>query len=676
MPRLILCLVALTLVALVPGCSQQAPVSDAGDGPVVILDAGADRGPGDGAADLTPDAAADLGPDALPDAFLDDLPPPDAVGWDALPTKGTVLYTVTQSSSAFGLRTVGSQGSGSPTLVSGYKGPLSLETLSLAGYREAVPVSPDVPRAMSQMLSGYRGILLPNKGGELYYAHDQSSGSSSLLHVSPAGTLSRIVQAPGLYADTLSKVIALSDDGTLGALVAGGDEVWLFRTDGATFTSSGKAWADVTPTLGGSTLKSVEPRSLLLAGSSLFCKGTDATGQDHLFRGPLDGSARLAALSLPQSAGKTPKVIARQFVKNAAQTHLLVTAGELTSLQDVYLVTVATGSVSKISAAPGYLGSRGDAFGALSGGIALSPKATRLAYSRYVNGSPELFVVEAKAGAKEVEVTTDARFGGGLLAIQNLHFADETNLIFTAGQSSYNLDLYHWDQASSRLTNFTRSGKSTTPPFAGDGELTPRGAWISGDGSWLYLLLYHYEDGYTDIAGVNLKTFAFSQVTRKADVETSAGSFALCPGKNTVYFVAAPNAVHQRREVWAFDQTRGGPAAPLTRLFRHFAAQIYVNDLTLDPSCSRLSWAAGGGYWVQDIWTLDLSSSGAQERKVTKLSRYISPSLRYTPDGTSLVYASGGSQTASLLRAVPLSGGVEKTLDPSGGEIHIFAVGP
>jgi hypothetical protein len=644
---------AVVLAAALPACPGGSPRREAGaDGP------DRDRGP-DGRADLRRDRGGDRRAERGWDL------PADLLGIDAVPAPATVLYAVAADVNSFGLRTVSTSGNGSPTPVAGWNGYIDFEALSLAGQQEVLPVSPDRPQVMRDQPEGFQGIRIPG-GGALYYFHRKLLATSGLLLITADGGLEALLEVPGLYSETLANRVALAKSGKVGALIQSPAKVHLFRTDGAKLPGGKPALEIAGASLG---LTQVRPRSLTIAGQWLYCVGADANGKDRLLRAPLDGSSPLAVVTLPQSGGQDPISIADQLAVSADGARLAVAAGAGGGARDLYAVDAAGGSAVKLTAAPQPIAERGDDFGSLSGQLAVSPTGALVAFVA-ASGTHELFVARSDGSVAPVQVTDGTRFAAEAAIVYNLHFPDDNNLLFMAGVSGSELDLYRWDQSAKTATNVTGFG-SKQVPFDGKGRFMPQAGWVSENGKYLYWIAYHYATEIADLLRVDLTSFTAGNATTNVQVGSQPGAIGACAG-GKLYFAARPSPQIPSSEVWGLDQNAAGSAAKLTLMNPYPTAYWFVYNLTAAASCSQMVWSAGGAYNLRDLWLLPTSGGGA--RKLTPAPTYASTSLRVAPDSLSVVYGSGGSPDVMTLKVVPAWGGAPVTLDPTAGTVQIFAV--
>jgi hypothetical protein len=588
---------------------------------------------------------------------------------DAFFTQATVMYAAATAADVFAVRTVSSTGQSKPQVVPGWNGFIGFEPLSLTSLQEHVPLSPDRPRVTQEEPAPFRGIGLPGGLGTLHYFHRKLLGTSGLLVVSPQGALSVLFEIPGIYASTLGGHVALDTTGKIGAAVRGAAEVRLFRTDGSTF-AAGSPWTDVSAKV--LPLVQVRPASLTIGAGWLYCIGQDSSSKDHLLRAPLDGSATLVEVPLPPSGGQVPVLMGDQMASSTDGTRLALAAGAGASQQDLYAVAVASGSATNVTSAPGQLAERGNDFGDVTGLLALSPQGTLVAYVKLVQGMDEVFVARTDGGQAPVQVTKDSQFQPQAAVFSNLHFPDENTLLFMAGTTVGEQDVYRWDHAQGTATNVTATG-STTSPFAGQGRLWPKAGWVSPGAKWLYLIAQEVASQDVNLFAVSLGSFSSVKVTSKIQIQAQPGLITACPGNGMVYFVAKPDPSLYANEVWAFDQNTAQPAAKLTTMSPGGTTPWVVQSLTLSQGCTHLAWSAGGSAQLRDLWVLSTSSPGAA-KKLTATPSFVGSSLALTPGADRVIYGSGGTQTTTTLKSIPTFGGTPVVLDAAPGALHLFSV--
>jgi len=585
---------------------------------------------------------------------------------------GTVLYAATTTPNAFALRQVSSGGAGKPGAVAGWTGLLDFETISPAAMEQYLPMTPGRTHRSNEALSGFTGLRLPGAAGTLHYYHRKLANASGLMLVKPAGAPKVLLEVPGLYADTLSTRIGMSPDGKLGAVVQGKDRVHLFRTDGASFPG-GKSTVEVTATK--TTYASYESASLTFAGGFLYCVGKDKAGAATLLRAPQDGKSLLTPVALPKSAGKAPVAVGAEVVVSADGKLMVLTAGALTTVTDLYVMDTATGKAHNVTASPSYIVARGSSFGGMGGRLAVSPKGSAAAYVKWIDGYPELFVTSTVQGSKPVHLTSSANFNDSVTSIYNLHLTDEQNLLFMAGQTYYNLDLYRYDLKTKALSNLSATG-GMSKPYVGYGNFSPQGAWRSPNGKWFYWVGYNYYAtpfATSEIMAVDLTSYKHSYISKGGRAATSMDSITVCPTSGMVYWAIEQKPGTYSQEVFAFDQNKGQTAARVTDMTKGTGAYWFAYSLVLDKGCNRLAWAAGGGYYNRLLWVMDVANP-RKERQLGTTPRFVAPRVRFTSDGLSLIHASGGSSSSATLKAVTINGGASAQLDPTAGSVHIFSV--
>lgn len=648
------------LLVVLCGCPDSGSTAgDAGEGGITLLDQRVDRAP---AQDQTLDAPRETASDA-PSPDVGDL----GVPVDALPTKATVLYTVATDTDSFGLRTVSTDGTAPPTPVPGWSGFIDLDPLMLTGLDENPPVRRGVARVTAEAHADFQGVELPGDLGHLFYFHRKLAGTSGLLRVKPDGSLEVLVEVPGLYSDTLSGYLALSGDGKTGAMVHSSSKLLLLRTDGSTLPG-GASYLDITGAAGPSAIK---PQSVTIAGGWVHCVGPAASGNgDAVYRAPADGSGTLAAAPLPQSAGSTPTFVGEELLASADGKLLILTAGASSVARDLYALDVAAGTATNLTKEPGQVAAPGGQYGMPTGGlVAVSPGNKLVGFVRYENGVPEVYVAHLD-GSGATLVTSDTWFQASVANVLNLVFADDDRLLFMAGVTTNQLDVYQWDEAAAQATNVSGS---VTPPFSGFGVFSPRAVWTSPNGKRLFWVEYDSTTQVGDLRGLELATGTLLSMTQGAALSGAASSFAACPTSSALYFVARPSPSQNNNEVWELDQDVGTKANKLTGLGTHPLAYWYVFDLALSADCSRLAFSAGGSFNLRQIHAVSPPKSGAT--KVTLVPKHMDRSIAVTPDNATVVFSSGGSEGAATLKAAALvPSAAPVTLDPKAGVVHIFAV--
>ncbi|MCC6746533.1 MAG: hypothetical protein IT371_02680 [Deltaproteobacteria bacterium] len=585
---------------------------------------------------------------------------------DAALSAGTALYVVTSDSDAFGLRTVSTDGRGTPAPVPGFAGLVDFDGLRLASLHGLLPVRRDLARPDGE--GPFRGIRLPGTLGTLYYFHRKLTGTSGLLVITPGGILRVVHEAAGVYADTLAEHVALSLDGRVGVAAQKGDRVVLFRTDGQPLPGGGSSL--VLPSA--VAVSSLQARSLTVVGGWLYVVGQTDRGAATLLRAPLTGAAPLEEVLVSRARGRASAWIGDQLAVSEDESRLLVPAGANAGAADLFVVEVATGLARRVTPSAGSLAPRGEVFGAEGGQLALSPTGKALAYVKEVQGKPELFVAPTQVGGATAQLSDPGRFKDAVVAFVNLWFPDDATLLFMAGAGPGRMDLYRWELTSGRLANLTGYG-SIKAPFDGAGRFAPRGAWTSPGRTHFYWIEQDSLTGARDLRGLRLPGGTPFPVTSQAYVASTGGSFVHCAASGDLYFVAQPRVAIYQEEVFHLRLEQGGSATRLTSLAHPSGASWIVRDLTLTEDCGTLVFSAGGHPELRYLWRLSPPSAGPA-RAFTAVPRYVADTLRFTADGQTVVHASGGAVDRTTLKAVQLGGGTPTTLDPQGGVVHLFAV--
>lgn len=613
--------------------------------------------PGDAALDGA-DARTDLAPD-FPQASeaLTDFP-----ATDALLSSARVLYISTKDVHAFGLREVPADGSKAPKAVAGFSGLIDFGSLLLSGLGEQIAIDSGRPRV--EELVDFSRVVLPGTAGSLYYFHRTLTASSGILQIeSVSGTLRILHEVPGLYSDVLGPHLAIDAAVKRAAVVAPGARVAVMRLDGMSFPS-GKAAHVFDPP---ADVTQLESGSLTLAGGAVYVVGRRQNGTLVLLRGELTAPTLTA---VPLGGTTEPSYLAPDITLSADGSTLLLRAGPDFSKLDIYRVVPSSGQVLRVTQVETAIAARGERFGGAEARLAISPQGSRVAYA-VRDGSEKLYLQSTDGAGQPVELTAEPTFAaGGISALYNVVFIDEDRLLLMGGVGSFQLDLYHYDASSGLLTNLTGVG-STTKPFDGMGGFSPRAAWIDRVGGWFYAVLYDTVTTEQNLYALPLKpsTGTLRKLTSGRRLGSQPGDFAHCASSKMLYFAARPDPSKYAHELWQVDLLSGLPAQPLTGVAG--GGPWIFGDLHLASDCSRLV-AAGGPYYGQTrLWSLS-TAAPTSVWPITTIPQVLTSTVAITPDGSTVVYGSGGSAEAMTVKTVLSSGSVATTLDPTGGKIFVL----
>ncbi|PIE17234.1 MAG: hypothetical protein CSA65_09500 [Proteobacteria bacterium] len=651
-------LLALTLLG--GACSSShAPPDASNDAPATDL--------ATDAPDATVDAGSDAAGDASPDFPAPSEAGPDFPNTDATLSSATVLYITTTDPDSFGLREVSADGQGTPKAVAAFSGLIDFETLQLTGIRPALAFDRGQPLVDER--GSYSRIRLPGGRGDLYYFRRTLTASSGIVQIGAQGSPAPkiLFEIAGLYSDVIDGQIAVDAAVERAALVAKKREVHVLRLDGTTFPGAKVSRSLSVPT----EVTGVAAASLTVAGSRLFAVGRKQDGADVLLEADITDAApaQLSVVAMAQGGGVEPTYIADDPLLARQGGFLLLRAGPQPDKLDLYRVPVGGGAVVKSTAVAASIAGRGRRFGGNEGRVAISPKGERVAWVVRESGREELYLAKADGSGQVDNPTKEPVFNvGGLSAIYNLVFIDDDTLLFMGGVGPYQLDLYRYDAQTQILENVTAIG-TTSPPFDGLGGFSAQAAWLEEAAGWFYFIIYDSLTGAQELWGTPLVGGALKKLTAGVQVGSAPADYTLCPTTRQLFFIARPDPAQYQSELYAAD-LKTGVATRITSLSGKGIWQM--SDVTLSDDCARLL-VTGGAFLHSSRLHEMKTSNPASLRPITAIPRTHGERL-FTPDGSTVVYASGGSFDAMTLKAVLAVGSVETVLDSKGGTVEILAV--
>lgn len=640
--------------AVGPAASDSAVIRDA----AISIDA-----PGEGAGDF---ALGDVQPElALPDQGMDGLSigdlaeGSDAAANDAMITQATVFYALAPTPDNISLRRVDTTNGVAPVTELGFSGLVEFVPLAPTGPQEFLVVDRSKPFALSS--GTFTGIQLPN-GATLHSFHRTLTASSGLLAVTPVGGQQVVAEFPGLYDDTISNKVALNSEGTIGAGVFQGDQAFLFRTDGSTFPTGGTSVQLETK----EEVLQYRVDSLRIVGDQVFVVAVLKTGLRVLLAAPLDGTG-LETIALPQVGGAAVAYLA-DFVHVSDDTSTIVVAGGSSSaVQDVVAVDTLTKVAVNASKNPTSILGPGGSFGSIEGRLATTNDGKWIAYVAHAGGVHELYLVASDGSALAKQISDSKAFSSDVSQLANLVWVDDDNLLFMAGSPGQGYDLFRWQKSVDVVSRLGGHG-ATSAPFLPELGFEPRGAWLSPNGAYFYWIEQATSQAARVIRALKLSTYQVSNISAPLQIGSAANDTAVCKADGMLYFSAAKDALVRVEEAWRVDQNGGKAAQAVSSLGSGNA--WYSRDLWLAADCALLSFSAGQSFDKAHLWRLDTSTKAATQ--VTKLPKRLAPWRALSPDGLTMVFASGGQADALTLKALPAFGGSESTLDGQAGELRIF----
>ncbi|MBW2732338.1 MAG: hypothetical protein JRH20_08070, partial [Deltaproteobacteria bacterium] len=528
---------------------------------------------------------------------------------------------------------------------------------SLAGQHTSVPLRSDLPRVIDQ---GFPRVRLPD-GSALFYVHRSLAGTSVLLRVDPSGSLDILAEAPGLYANTLGRHLAFDSTATYAALVsdAGATLLWV-RVDGAMFPGGEHALSIELP----ADVTAIHDASMRVVGNQLFAVAELESGEFALLRAAVSSTVQPAAALSIGGVSSLPSMEDDLMVDRAGTTVLLRASFLASGEQDLYGVDVASGVATRLTATPKAL------FPVEGAQRRRAISRTHVAYLVQGSATPQLYVALAQQDAEPVLVSGPRFFDvDAIWAIERLVFEADDVLLFWAGFGSQQVDLYRYDASAASLENLT--SPTMLAPFTGEGNLRVRALFEDAAGAGFYFVGESYFDGFR-----NLFHYPFGgpgrQLSAGIRLSDRARDFAHCAADGALWVSALSDISRPQFDVFAGSLTNDVPLMRSTSLAG--AGPWSVADLQLQGDCATLLFSAGPYYGSQRLWALDTSSRRVWP--ITPVPRVLAPGPLITPDGSTVVYASGGGPATMTLKAARVIGGGESTLDSTAGEVEPLAVYP
>lgn len=449
--------------------------------------------------------------------------------------------------------------------------------------------------------------------------------------------------------------VAASDDGNLvGVLVRDNtvttttyNRVWLVRTDGTTWASSGTAVLDVSI---------AQPLPVYFNQTLFFANGRLFAGGNYSWQScPTNGTGPMTTVALPNTGtGLAPNWIYSPSwrVSRDRQTVVLPIGGNTgnsSDHNDIVSITgissagvtvqnasgfttntalqrfFGTGSYTFSSSASSSIGKRVD----------LSPDGSRVAFLSGTNlaaNPTQLYVAKTDGTqAGTLVPATAGLFDAQVVYMCGVEFVTNNTVLFwagtTHGSTTGNLDLYAYDVTLNTVTNLTKTSTgSHVPPFTqggNTGNIIVHSTFKSENGNWLYFLrgvnLTLSPGAFRkNIVGVNVNTLALKDITGS---EFSAGTApAIYRGATTrttdpwaavenmlkkspvgdMAYFAAENAaaatatLFNDANIFGFDMENGGQAVQLTNYTTAGGTTATVNQiqsLSISPDGQTIAFA-------------------------------------------------------------------------------------
>lgn len=531
--------------------------------------------------------------------------------------------------------------------------------------REYYPFTREEPRQESRLSYGYP-ISLTNKHGSIRWYRDVSANKVGVMHLGDKGLTTSLYTTSGSSYSYLYYYFAASLDGKYVATHRPQKGLVVMRTDGTKY-SSGKPYMEFDPA---TAPYYIYTTSVTIAGKYAYMvsRATSSSSSQHtLWYAPLDGSAGIKAVTLPQVGSASPKFIDDEIASSEDGSVIATTAGSNSSNEDLITVNTSTMKAVNVSKSPGTFRERSYYWGYAGSGsqMAVSAKGTYVAYVKYVSSRYNLYVAKADGSGTPYHVTQTANFSYTYHRPYSLKFLDDDNLIFTiyGSSSSYN-DIYRFQASTNTLANLTLiNSTSKTKPYypSSTSYFRTYGMWLSPNRKYLYFLAYHrpVSTYYYDIKAVDLSTWKVKDITTGAEVYLSADAFASCQGKGTFFYVAEPQATtYTRHQLFSFNMNTASKPVQLTNLpgSTYNPNYMYIYDVTPSPDCTHVAFRAGYSNY------LNLYAGQAMKGKITNGSNvtgvnYVFDYIGVSSDNKQVVYFDGTSSSRYTMKVVPMGTG-------------------
>lgn len=597
-----------------------------------------------------------------------------------------VIYSANSSSSKFTLNEVLTDGTGQKT-VAGVLPNFSLEAVNVAGSASLTYYPTDLGRTNMTARSNIDGeyyLHMPGSLGKLARFYESGTGAVGYAVVRPGGKVELVAQTLSGGSSGFDYYLAVSADGKLGAAVQEGKKVVLLRLDGTTWPGGSSTMKDITPS--GATISSIYDDSLALLQNNLYFVVSTSSGRE-LYSAPVDGSAAATKVTLPTVSGSAASTLDYTPAINDKRTHVAwLVGGSSSSIEDVVVIKDGGTPVNVSKKGLNLYGNSTGFFDANSPRLALSSAGTYVVWgstSSSSNGTDkyQAWVAKTDGSGTPTVLSSSTNFvrgsSGDVDTYGPYFWADDDNLLFGAGTSTTNQDLFHYKASTGALANLSKTGTKTAAPWDG-GNWEFDGGWVSPNGKFFYAVASDSSGTNTtaDIFSVDLTTFAGQAISSglyidsesniDADMETVAGS-------QYVWFVAyKASASAKIEDVYVFDQNAGTPSS-LKNLTNHTGTSaVSLAGLLASPDGKYASYIMGSGSSAQ---LYVVPTAGGTPTAITATAGYIGEAYVWASDSQAVIYGYGSSSSAKDLYIGKVSGGTPKKLHGAASYLYVMSSG-
>jgi len=467
--------------------------------------------------------------------------------------------------------------------------------------------------------------------------------------------------------------VGVSDDGNLvgvyvrdenNTAAASYNRVYLVKTDGSTWASSGTAVLNV-------TIAAVGP--VYFTQTAFFANGRFFVGGNYGWQScPIDGSAVLTSIPLPNTGVGNPNAFVYSpawRVSRDRQAVVLPIGGNPANSgleNDIVSITGISGTgytVQNVSAFPvstavqrffgtGTYTFSSSAASSIGKRVDLSPDGARVAFLGGTNSAADparLYVARTDGSdAGTLTAVTSGLFDPQVVYMCGVEFVTNSTVLFWAGtthsSTAGNLDLYAYDVTGATVTNLTRTTTgSTTAPFTAGGttgNIIVHSTFKSENGNWFYFLRGDLRTTVfqKNFVGVDVNTLALKDITgnefsggtapaiyRGATTRTTDPWAAVetmvrkSPVGNMAYFASeaaagASSTLYNDANIFGFDMENGGEAVQITNYTTAggtTATVNYIQSMVVSPNGQKIAFAKRTGTVAtnsEDVFVIDTSA--------------------------------------------------------------------
>ena len=252
-------------------------------------------------------------------------------------------------------------------------------------------------------------------------------------------------------------------------VVSSVDQIFLFRLDGSVFPNTGTEAVNVTPI---GLTSEIDDISLVFYGDRIFFVGVDSVGSpifSSLFAAPTTGLAAATLVPLPDVNTGVPATFVGPELRSENGRLLARLKGTGSTAQSRLASVTATSSSISLSLVTAMLPVRtmpslGRASDGTTNRVAVSPSGLRIAFVMNASTSPsssEFLQLGQPQGGGIVNVSASNFFVSAIDTFRDPVWIDDDSVLFWAGISETQMDLYRYRISTAALLNITKTNGQT-----------------------------------------------------------------------------------------------------------------------------------------------------------------------------------------------------------------------